>query len=46
VVFSVNPRIGRPEHHEYRWVDAAELKQLVPARLVPVVEWAAAVVER
>ena len=45
VVFAVNPQIGGPEHHEYRWADASELKNLVPPRLVPVVEWATGVVE-
>jgi 8-oxo-dGTP pyrophosphatase MutT (NUDIX family) len=46
VVFSVNPQIGGPEHHEYRWADASELRKLVAPRLVPVVEWATGVVER
>lgn len=45
VVFAVNPQIGGPEHHEYRWTDASELKNLVPPRLVPVVEWATGVVD-
>ncbi|MCF8084853.1 MAG: NUDIX domain-containing protein [Deltaproteobacteria bacterium] len=40
VVFSINPEIGRPEHHEYRWVSYPELKELAPARLQPVVQWA------
>ncbi|MDZ7700505.1 MAG: NUDIX domain-containing protein [Deltaproteobacteria bacterium] len=40
VVFSVNPEIGRPEHHEYRWVPYPQLKELAPTRLKPVVQWA------
>jgi bis(5'-nucleosidyl)-tetraphosphatase len=36
----VNPELGRPEHHEYRWVTYPELKKLAPDRLQPVVEWA------
>ncbi len=44
VVFSVNPEIGRPEHHEYRWVPFAELKELAPARLKTVVQWAAHII--
>src|SRR5512143_1559199 len=44
VVFAVNPQIGGPEHHEYRWADASELKNLGPPRLMPVVEWATGVV--
>jgi bis(5'-nucleosidyl)-tetraphosphatase len=45
VVFAVNPQIGGPEHHEYRWTAASELRRLVPPRLLPVVEWAARMVE-
>jgi 8-oxo-dGTP pyrophosphatase MutT (NUDIX family) len=40
VVFAVNPAIGAPEHHEYRWVSAEELGRLAPARLKPIVDWA------
>lgn len=40
VVFSINPEIGKPEHHEYRWVPYKELKKLSPARLEGVIEWA------
>jgi 8-oxo-dGTP pyrophosphatase MutT (NUDIX family) len=45
VVFAVNPQIGGPEHHEYRWADSSELRKLVPPRLVPVVAWAAGMLE-
>jgi 8-oxo-dGTP pyrophosphatase MutT (NUDIX family) len=44
VVFSVNPEIGRPEHHEYRWLTCDELKRLSPDRLKDIVEWAKRVV--
>lgn len=40
VTFSVNPELGRPEHHEYRWVTYTELKKLAPDRLKDVVKWA------
>jgi 8-oxo-dGTP pyrophosphatase MutT (NUDIX family) len=40
VVLHVNPVLGRPEHHEYRWVDAAEAADLLPARLQSVFRWA------
>jgi 8-oxo-dGTP pyrophosphatase MutT (NUDIX family) len=46
VAFAVNPQIGGPEHHEHRWLDASELKKIVPPRLVPVAEWAAGMVEQ
>jgi 8-oxo-dGTP pyrophosphatase MutT (NUDIX family) len=45
VTFSVNPRLGRPEHHEYRWVNFAGLKKLAPVRLYPVIDWAREVIE-
>jgi 8-oxo-dGTP pyrophosphatase MutT (NUDIX family) len=36
----VSPELGRPEHHEYRWVSAAEAEELLPPRLAVVLEWA------
>lgn len=45
VVFSVNPEIGGPEHHEYRWLSGAELERLAPDRLLPVIRWARGIVE-
>ncbi len=46
VSFSVNPEIGAPEHHEYRWVSDGELQKLCPKRLVPVVEWSRKLLSR
>lgn len=40
VRLSVDPTLGRPEHHEARWADAAEARALLGARLRPVLEWA------
>jgi bis(5'-nucleosidyl)-tetraphosphatase len=40
VIFSVNPEIGRPEHHEYRWETYEKIMQLAPPRLQPIIEWA------
>lgn len=37
----VNAALGRPEHHEYRWVDLGEALQLVVPRLQSVITWAA-----
>jgi len=45
VVFSINPDIGKPEHHEYRWIFYPEIKKLAPNRLKGIVEWANAVVQ-
>jgi 8-oxo-dGTP pyrophosphatase MutT (NUDIX family) len=36
----VSPELGRPEHHEYRWVSFEEAEDLLPPRLVVVLEWA------
>lgn len=40
VHFSINPEIGMPEHHEYRWVNFNALKKLLPPRLHRVADWA------
>ena len=36
----VSPELGRPEHHEYRWVSFEEAEDLLPPRLAVVLEWA------
>ena len=36
----VNPEIGRPEHHEFRWASFAAARKLLPPRLQPVLHWA------
>lgn len=36
----VNTALGRPEHHEYRWVSFDEAEDLLPPRLAGVLEWA------
>ena len=40
VTLGVNQELGRPEHHEYRWVDMSEALDLAPPRIEPVVLWA------
>lgn len=40
VVMGINPELGRPEHHEYRWVSAEQARRLLPDRLHPVLKWA------
>ena len=44
VTFAVNPEMGRPEHHEYRWLDQEELIKLSPERLLPIIEWATRII--
>jgi 8-oxo-dGTP pyrophosphatase MutT (NUDIX family) len=36
----VSPEVGRPEHHEYRWVSFDEAEDLLPPRLAIVLDWA------
>ncbi len=40
VTLAVSPELGRPEHHEARWVSFDEAAKLLPERLAPVLEWA------
>ena len=36
----VSPELGRPEHHEWRWVSFDEAEELLPPRLARVLDWA------
>ena len=36
----ISTELGRPEHHEWRWVSADEAEALLPPRLAVVLEWA------
>lgn len=40
IVLPVSAELGRPEHHEWRWVSFEEAARLLPSRLQPVLEWA------
>lgn len=42
VTLLVNPALGRPEHHAFRWVDCAGAERLLPPRLLPILRWACA----
>jgi len=46
IVFSVNPEIGRPEHHEYRWLSYQKTRELAPERLRPVIDWAEGIIQK
>ena len=46
VTFSVNPELGKPEHHEYRWLSCDEIRRLAPKRLLAIIEWAESVVSK
>ncbi|HEX6827428.1 MAG TPA: NUDIX domain-containing protein [Burkholderiales bacterium] len=45
VSLPVNPEIGRPEHHEFRWVNHGQAGTLLAPRLRPILDWARSVVE-
>jgi bis(5'-nucleosidyl)-tetraphosphatase len=36
----VSTALGRPEHHEFRWVSFDEAEELLPPRLAVVLDWA------
>jgi 8-oxo-dGTP pyrophosphatase MutT (NUDIX family) len=36
----VNPELGKPEHHEWRWCEFESAEQLVNERLWKVLRWA------
>jgi 8-oxo-dGTP pyrophosphatase MutT (NUDIX family) len=40
VTLPVVPELGKPEHHEWRWVDYEQAVDLVSPRVLPVVDWA------
>lgn len=39
VLLPVSPELGRPEHHEFRWLTLEAAQQIVPPRLLPVLHW-------
>ncbi len=41
VTLPVRPELGRPEHHECRWMDYEGAMELSSPRVQPVLEWAA-----
>ncbi len=44
VYLQVSPELGRPEHHEYRWLDYREARALLVPRVQRVLDWAEAIV--
>jgi 8-oxo-dGTP pyrophosphatase MutT (NUDIX family) len=40
VVMGISPELGRPEHHEYRWVSFDTAFDLAAPRVRHVVQWA------
>jgi 8-oxo-dGTP pyrophosphatase MutT (NUDIX family) len=44
VELGISPELGRPEHHEYRWVNFDEAYDMASPRVRLVVQWARQVV--
>jgi 8-oxo-dGTP pyrophosphatase MutT (NUDIX family) len=44
VTLPISPELGRPEHHEYRWLSFQEARALLAPRLVPILDWGQALV--
>ena len=40
VSLPVNPLLGRPEHHEFRWLAYDAARATVGGRLKPILDWA------
>ena len=40
IVLPISHELGRPEHHEWRWVTFEEAEDLLPPRLAIVLDWA------
>ncbi|HXT52684.1 MAG TPA: NUDIX domain-containing protein [Thermoanaerobaculia bacterium] len=40
----VSPELGRPEHHEFRWLPYEQARALLGERLQPILDWAHALV--
>ncbi|WP_272871705.1 NUDIX domain-containing protein [Cupriavidus necator] len=39
VSLPVSVELGRPEHHEFRWVSFADAQALLPQRFWPILQW-------
>ncbi len=44
VTLPVRPELGRPEHHECRWLDYDEARELASPRVEPILKWAARII--
>jgi len=40
VSLPVSPELGRPEHHEFRWLPYEEARPLLSERVRPIFDWA------
>ena len=45
IILPVSPELGRPEHHEYRWVNYQKARGLLVPRVTRILDWAYAVIK-
>lgn len=45
ITLPISPELGRPEHHEWRWLDFTQAQRLAPPRLQPILAWVREVIE-
>ena len=46
VYLPVSTELGRPEHHEFRWLDYPSARELIAERVRPILDWANLLVNR
>lgn len=45
IILPVSSELGRPEHHEYRWLSYEEAHEFLVPRLTPILDWAHALIK-
>lgn len=40
ITLPISKELGRPEHHEYRWVNYEEARELLAPRVQSILDWA------
>ena len=45
ITLPVSDELGRPEHHEWRWIACDEAEDLLPPRLAIVLDWVRTLIE-
>lgn len=45
IILPVSPELGRPEHHEYRWVNYQKARGLLVPRVTRILDWAYALIK-
>lgn len=46
VVLPVSQELGHPEHHGFRWVGYEEARRLLSPRVIPILDWAHALITK